>query len=126
MKRPSKFFDESADRDGELCPLCDTALIEENGESTEGLISCHKCGREFHLACSGVQDGWADHWQLECEHQGLTCSSSNVRHKVKGMVKQTNSRAPSVWKKPRNRMNQPILRWVVRESPADRKRKYYR
>ena len=73
LKRPREAREDGVSG-SQHCPLCDDEISQNKTKSMEGLIFCCVCGRGFHLECSGVQDGWAGHWKLECRHKGLECS----------------------------------------------------
>ena len=70
LKRPRDKHEDSISQAMQCCALCTEELEEKNEKTQENLIFCCICGRGFHLACSGVQDGWG-YLKLECRHHEL-------------------------------------------------------
>lgn len=88
LKRPREAREYCMKSKKESCPLCNEELpVGKN--SFEELISCFICGRQFHIACSGIQEGWAGHWNLECRHHELDCCPVRLRSHSRKIVKKT-------------------------------------
>ena len=92
LKRPRERHENCVGHERQTCLLCDEELTkdDERSGSLQNLIFCRRCGRGFHLSCSGIKDGWADHWNLDCSHHGLDCCSATVQSKRGTVVKTTN------------------------------------
>ena len=93
-KRPREAHENRANTERQYCPLCEEELTEKNNQSLEGLIFCRICGRGFHQACSGIQEGWVGHWNIECRQHELECCPNILRSHTKG-VTEKNSRKPA-------------------------------
>ena len=48
-------------------------FTEQDCSDTGECVSCAKCGRRFHVECSGIQKDWVGHLVLECGKYGLQC-----------------------------------------------------
>ena len=90
LKRPRAKPVDCENPEDQSCPLCNEELTETNNQDWESVVSCCKCERGFHVGCSGIQEGWSGHWNLECKHTGLDCRSAKVRPQTKASVKKTN------------------------------------
>ena len=124
MKRTRELYEDSKTAGKRICALCSKALWNEN-ENSEDDVHCSKCKRQFHLECSGIQEGWANFVALTCEQFGLDCKQTS------GMVKPTSNEntaeIPSMAKKSKEKSKNTILNWVVvKRGQSDRKRKRFK
>ena len=96
----------------------------------EVILSCYKCGRGYHLDCSGIQHEWAGFKALECSHYGLSCCSKKQWTPTKEFAKKENKRdserPPSSKQIIRENSSQPLLPWVVVEREDDARRKRFK
>ena len=84
------------------------------------------CGRGFHLTCTGIQNGWADHLNVECSQHGLDCSSASDQSNTEIVVKTicTERLNPSV--KPKKKINESFRSWITEGGRIDKKRKRFK
>ena len=107
----------------ETCLLCDEELSRENKNSGsfQNLILCRRCGRGFHRNCSGIKDGWADHWNLDCSHYGLDCSTATVQSKTETVAKMTNREVRDISEERKTKISHIYLGWIGRKEREDLK-----
>ena len=84
------------------------------------------CGRGFHLTCTGIQNGWADHLNVECSQHGLDCCSASDQSNTEIVVKTicTERLNPSV--KPKKKINESFRSWITEGGRIDKKRKRFK
>ena len=112
LKRAREPDEDCAKPGIQCCPLCDEELTEKTNKSIEGLVFCCTCQRGFHLSCSGIQQGWAAHYNHECRHQGLDCLRTTDRREAKTRAKKTGRKGLSLQKE-KIEASRSIHRWVV-------------
>ena len=91
LKRRRETNQDCASPEKTLCPLCneELELSDKENRSLEVILSCYKCGRGYHLDCSGIQHGWAGFKDLECSHYELSCCSKKLWTQTKEFAKKT-------------------------------------
>ena len=126
LKRPRETGGECVVPEIENCPVCGKELDQEDNENNEGLVCCSKCGRRFHLICSGLKSGWAGYYKLRCEHHGLECNHYRAKSHTETINKNDAKEPSTGLGLPRKSAAQSILRWVVNAGGDDLKRKRFR
>ena len=71
-----------------LYALFNEELGDKDNGSFQRFASCGKYGRGFQLVCSGKQDSWVGHLDLEYMHHELDCRISKLGSQTKTIGKE--------------------------------------
>ena len=57
MRRPGELHGDCSSKEELKYPLCNDKLSDDINGSNDDLISCCRCGRGYHVECSGIKKG---------------------------------------------------------------------
>ena len=110
-----------------LYALFNEELGDKDNGSFQRFASCGKYGRGFQLVCSGKQDSWVGHLDLEYMHHELDCRISKLRSQTKTSGKEICGESLSYPQLSKERVDKSIFPGLLVEvrtlerktSPAD-------
>ena len=96
-----------------LYALFNEELGDKDNGSFQRFASCGKYGRGFQLVCSGKQDSWVGHLDLEYMHHELDCLTSKLGSQTKSIGKEISGESLSYPQLSKEKVDQSILPWLT-------------